>query len=231
MNPNSDWLTPSALAARIDHTLLKPEATTEAIIRLCEEAIQYQFATVCIHGCFVAKAAELLANHPVGVCTVAGFPLGCCHTRIKAIEAAQAIDDGADEIDMVINLPSALAGDMTYLARDVEAVLKVCHQGEKPTILKVILETAVLPVDTKITLCRLMSNLGVDFIKTSTGLHPAGGATLDDVKLLYQHRGTCKVKAAGGIRDFITCQSMILAGAERIGTSAGIAIVQHLKNP
>jgi len=223
-------LTAAELAARIDHTLLRTDITEAALVQLCAEAVEYGFATVCVHGCFAAQAAELLAHQAVRVCTVVGFPLGCCHSRVKLAEAAQALEDGAGELDMVINLPAARAGQRTYLAREVEAILKLCRQEPEPATLKVILETAALETHTKIALCRLMSNLGVDFIKTSTGLHPAGGATLEDVRLLYAYRGSCRVKAAGGIRNLATCRAMIDAGAARIGTSHAVAILKELQN-
>lgn len=215
----------------IDHTLLKPQAGGEELIKLCGEAIQYGFATVCVHPCHLAKVTELLAGHATRPGSVVGFPYGTNHTSVKAAEAAQAIHDGAEELDMVINLPAATENDTGYLARDIEAVLKVCHNADPPVILKVIMETAAFSCDTKIMLCRLASNLGVDFVKTSTGLHPAGGATVADVKLLSEHRGCCRVKAAGGISNLKILREMLAAGAQRIGTSSGVAILQELNRP
>lgn len=216
------------LARCIDHTLLKAEAGTAAVKKLCQEAIHYGFAAVCVHPWQVHLAAELLAGQPSKVCSVAGFPLGANHSKIKAAEAALAIADGAREIDMVINLASAMEEDAAYLRDDIAAVLQPCRAASQPIILKMIFETAALPEHTKILLCRLADELGVDFIKTSTGLHPAGGATIEDVQLLYRHRGRCKVKAAGGISDLARLQAMLDAGAERIGTSSAVAIMESL---
>ena len=230
-NHHPQTFTPASLAGCIDHTLLKPEAGGKDIDRLCEQAIQYGFATVCIHPCHIRRAAENLRSQQSRVGSVVGFPFGTNHTLIKVAEAAQAIEDGADELDMVINLPAALENDFDYLDRDIRAVLRTCRAAEKTVLLKVIFETAALnDKQTKIRLCKLASDIGVDFIKTSTGGHPAGGATIEDIKLLYAHRGFCRVKAAGGIRDLETTQAMLSAGAARIGTSAGIAIVQELSN-
>jgi len=129
---------------------------------------------------------------------------------------------------MVINVSAALAGDYEYVTNDIAGVLQVCHQGQPPVILKVILEMRVLPPETKLQLCELANDLGVDFIKTSTGLHPAGGATIDDVKYMHEHRGSCQVKASGGIRNWKTAHAMLMAGADRIGTSSGPAIIDEL---
>ena len=217
------------MAARIDHTLLKPEAGPADIKQLCGEAIECGFASVCIHPCHVSLAASLLVDASPVVGSVAGFPFGANHTDIKRAEAAQAIADGAREIDMVVNISAALADDQSYVSRDISAVLAACRSAESPVTLKLILETATLPQPTKVMLCRLASDLGVDYIKTSTGLHPAGGATLEDVRLLYENRGSCKVKAAGGIRTAPDALAMVHAGADRLGTSAGITIIRELR--
>jgi deoxyribose-phosphate aldolase len=222
-----DSMEPNQLAQYIDHTLLKSEAISADITKLCEEAIEFGFATVCIHPCHIPLAAKLLDQHPSKVCSVAGFPFGTNHTHIKELEARQAIDDGAQEIDIVANLAAALEGNTSYLQQDIKAVLRPCLRNN--VILKVILETAALPTETKIMLCKICSDLGVDFIKTSTGLHPAGGVTIEDVQLLYQYRGSCKVKAAGGIRNLNSFLAMIHAGARRIGTSSSLAILNELK--
>lgn len=215
------------IASYIEHTLLTPEAGGEAITRLCAEAIEYNFAAVCVHGCHVRRAAELLEGHVSRVCGVAGFPFGANHSRIKALEAVEAIEDGADDIDIVINLGAALEGDFDYVGRDIEAVREVCHNRDPKIDLKIILETAALPREVKISLCRLCGNLGVDYIKTSTGLHPAGGASQEDVRLMAEYGQPCKIKAAGGIRTLADAQGMIEAGAARIGTSASVAIVRE----
>lgn len=218
------------LASYIDHTLLRPEAGAEEITRMCAEAIEYGFAAVCVHGCHVPRAAELLDGHPSKVCSVAGFPFGANHTRAKVMEAARAIEDGAEEIDIVINLAAALEGNFDYVGRDIDAVREVCHDNDPHVTLKVILELAALPEDLKISLCRLCGNLNVDFIKTSTGFHPAGGAAVDDVRLMIEYGQPCLVKAAGGIRTLETAIAMIEAGASRIGASAGVAIMREI-NP
>ena len=215
----------ATIAARIDHTLLASDAGAPAIIELCSQAVKYGFATVCVHPCHVRQAADLLDGHSSKVCTVLGFPLGANHRRVKQAEADQATSDGAEELDMVINQAAVRAGDLTYLAGEIEAVLTVCRQNQPATVLKLILETPRWDTQTKITLCRLASDLRVDFIKTSTGFHRAGGATIEDVKLLHAHRGNCQVKAAGGIGTLTDLNAMLQAGADRIGTSSAIAIM------
>ena len=214
------------LAGRIDHTQLKCEAGRVAIEQLCGEAGAYGFASVCVHPCHVRYAAELLKGQASRVGSVVGFPWGVNHTQVKRAEAAQAIADGASELDMVVNLPAVFDANWAYVRRDVAEVLCECRRGEQAVTLKVILETAALDQATKVTLCELLGEVGVDYLKTSTGLHGAGGATVEDVALLDGHRGPCKVKAAGGIRDLATAQAMLQAGADRLGTSSGVAIVQ-----
>jgi len=225
---NFKEISPQELAGYIDHTLLKPEAGPEAVEQLCAEVIKYGFAMACVNPCYVRWAAELLADHLRGVCGVVGFPLGANQSRIKQAEAERNIQDGASEIDMVINIGAAAAGDFDYVRQDIEAVLRPCREA-KPTVgLKVILEMGVLGRQTKIRLCKLAGDLGVDFIKTSTGMHETGGATVEDVELMYEHRGGCKVKASGGIRDMRTALAMLAAGAERIGTSWGRMIMEEM---
>jgi len=220
------------LAAKIDHTLLKPEATLADIEHICRQAIHYGFAAVCVNPCYTKHAAQLLQNHSPKVCSVVGFPLGASHTRIKQAEAIQNIQDGAQELDMVINISAALTGNYEYVAQDIKAVLLTCRQANPPIILKIILEMRILLPETKLRICRIANDLGADFLKTSTGLHPAGGATIDDVKFLHQHRGSCKVKAAGGIRNLPATQDLLRAGTDRIGTSSGPAIINELiQNP
>ena len=226
---NSTTITTDTLAGCIDHTLLKPEADAGIVERLCAEAVEYGFASVCIHPRYAAQAAKILADQAPAVGVVVGFPLGANHTKIKQAEARQAIDDGAQELDMMINLAAALAGDQRYIVSEIASVLSLCRAHEPAIVLKVILETAALPGDTKIMLCKLLSNLGVDYLKTSTGMHKAGGATVEDVELLYSHRCCCRVKASGGIRTLQNALDMLNAGAKRIGTSAGVGIVEELK--
>jgi deoxyribose-phosphate aldolase len=209
------------LAAYIDHTLLKPEATPAAIRRLCEEARLHGFKSVCVNSGYVALAASLLAETPVLVCSVVGFPLGAMATAAKAAEARGAIVDGAGEIDMVVPVGLVKAGEWASVAADIGAVLAAC--GEVP--LKVIFETCLLDDEEKRQLCRLCRELGVAFVKTSTGFG-SGGATLADVRLMRASVGdSAGVKASGGVRDRETALAMIEAGATRLGTSSGVAIV------
>lgn len=221
-------LTRAALAATIDHTLLKAEATPAQVEQLCREAIENGFASVCLHPCYVPLAARLLDGQASVVCTVVGFPLGANQTAIKVAETRRALDDGATEVDMVIRLGAALAGDLDTVMADIEAVLAACRQGRPDALLKVIYETALLGEAVKIELARRSAAAGVDFLKTSTGLHAAGGATLADVTLLAQHGRPSRVKAAGGIRTLADARAMIAAGADRLGCSAGLAILAEL---
>ena len=214
------------LAAMIDHTLLKPETTAEQVRALCDEAIEYGFASACVSAIHVATAARCLKHSNVAVASVVGFPTGAHQSEVKKLEAHMALDDGADELDMVINLAVAQRGGIRYLLEDIGSVLDVCRGAKSRKILKVIFETAVLENDTIVSLCELCDNLGVDFIKTSTGLHASGGARVETVALMHNHRGQCRVKAAGGIRTWDDCKKMIAAGADRIGTSAGVAIMK-----
>lgn len=207
------------LASYIDHTLLKPTATKADILQLCEEAKQYHFASVCVNPCWVALCAETLKDTGVNVCTVIGFPLGANTSEIKAAEAAQAIKQGATEVDMVINI-GALRGENTeYVYQDILAVRKA-SEGK---ILKVIIETSYLTNEEKKTACELSAKAGADFVKTSTGFSNAG-ATVEDVKLMKEASGI-KVKASGGVRTKEDALKMIEAGASRLGASAGIKIV------
>ncbi len=221
-------LAPSSLAALIDHTLLKPETTAEQIDTLCREAAHYGFAAVCINPRWVGRAAEQLSSTRVQVATVCGFPLGAETTAIKAAQAREAIFAGADEIDAVVDLASIITQDEGYLVKQWGTLLKVCHLMRPAVTLKVILETAALTDEQKIWAASLAARVGVDYVKTSTGLHPAGGATIEDVRLLKEHAVGCKVKAAGGIRTAAQMRDMIEAGADRIGTSAGVGIMQEL---
>jgi deoxyribose-phosphate aldolase len=213
------------IAKMIDHTLLKPDATREQVIKLCEEAREHVFASVCINPGFVSLAAECLKGSPVKTCTVIGFPLGATTSMVKAMETRDAIAAGADEIDMVINVGALKAGDYDLVRRDIEAVVNAA-QGR---IVKVIIEAALLTDDEKVKACQLAKQAGADFVKTSTGFGP-GGATAHDVALMRQTVGKYMgVKASGGIRDFATAQEMIKAGATRIGASASVAIVKGEK--
>ena len=207
------------LASYIDHTLLKPTAVKADILRLCEEAKQYHFASVCVNPCWVALCADVLKGTGVKVCTVIGFPLGANTSEIKAQEAALAIKQGAEEVDMVINIGALKEGNTDYVYNDILAVRKA-SQGK---VLKVIIETSYLTDEEKKTVCRLAAKAGADFVKTSTGFSSAG-ATAEDVKLMKESSGI-KVKASGGVRTKEDALKMIEAGASRLGASAGIKIV------
>ena len=207
------------LASYIDHTLLKPTATKADILRLCEEAKQYHFASVCVNPCWVSLCADVLKGSGVKVCTVIGFPLGANTSEIKAQEAALAIKQGADEVDMVINIGALKEGNTDYVYQDILAVRKA-SEGK---ILKVIIETSYLTDEEKKTVCQLCAKAGADFVKTSTGFSSAG-ATAEDVKLMKEASGI-KVKASGGVRTKEDALKMIEAGASRLGASAGIKIV------
>ncbi len=210
------------LAAMIDHTLLKPQATRDEIVLLCEEAKRHSFASVCINPTYVSLSAQLLRLSNVKVCTVVGFPLGANRPDVKAFETERAIADGAQEIDMVANIGAMKSGDRELVERDIRAVVDACRNI---VVSKVIIEAALLDDDEKVTICRLVKVAGADFVKTSTGFGP-GGATPHDVALMRAAVGEeMGVKAAGGIRDVETAREMIAAGATRIGASASVKIV------
>jgi len=215
----------NAIRAAIDHTLLKPGATDEEIRKLCEEARAHAFAAVCVNPCRVALSAQLLRGSGVGVCAVVGFPLGATTPAAKAFEAREAVANGAAEIDMVLNVGALQSGDAGCVKRDIRAV----REAAPGKVLKVILETALLTRDQKIRACRAAAAAGADFVKTSTGFGP-GGATIEDVRLMRETVGPrIGVKASGGIRDARTARAMLAAGATRLGTSAGVAIVAEAK--
>ena len=213
------------VAAMIDHTLLKPEATRGDIEKLCREAAQFHFATVCVNPGWVALAANLLRGSGVGVCSVVGFPLGATTADVKHYETRRAIFDGASEIDMVINIGALRSGDLQTVERDISAVVAPCREAN--VISKVILEVALLNDDEKIAGSTLAKAAGADFVKTSTGF-ASGGATAHDVALIRRVVGAeMGVKAAGGVRDYEGLKAMVAAGATRIGASAGVKIVQE----
>lgn len=214
------------VARLIDHTLLKPAASREQIEQLCDEARQYQFASVCVNPVYVKLCADLLRDQDdVAVCTVIGFPLGANLPEVKAYEAEQAIADGATEVDVVQNVGALKSGDLDLLRRDITAVVEVAHRHD--AICKVILETALLTDEEKETACQIAKESGADFVKTSTGFGP-GGATVDDVTLMRRVVGPdMGVKASGGVRTYADVLAMTAAGATRIGASAGVQIVQE----
>ena len=211
------------LAAFIDHTLLKPDATQEQIDTLCKEAIKYRFATVCINPCWVSYAKECLADYPhIGITTVIGFPLGATTSKVKAFEAHQAVEDGATEIDMVLNIGYLKNGFYDAVRDDIAAVVK--SSGDK--IVKVILETCLLSEKEIEIACKLSVEAGAHYVKTSTGFS-TGGATKEHIQLMRQTVGpNIGVKASGGVRDQQATLELIEAGASRIGASASIAIVE-----
>lgn len=206
----------------IDHTILKANATKADVEKLCAEAREYDFASVCINTCFVPLAAELLAGSDVKVCCVVGFPLGAMSTEAKAFETKWAVEHGAQEVDMVLNVGAMIAGDEKTVLEDIGAVVDAAHPK---AIVKVILENCLLTDEQKTRACKLCVQAGAEFVKTSTGFS-TGGATVEDVALMKKAvDGKAKVKAAGGIRTKEDALAMIEAGADRIGASAGIAIV------
>ncbi|MFP3392072.1 deoxyribose-phosphate aldolase [Brevibacillus sp. SIMBA_040] len=209
----------------IDHTLLKPEATQAMIDKLCAEAKEHDFASVCVNPYWVKRSAELLAGTDVKVCTVIGFPLGASTSEVKAAETRDAIRSGATEVDMVLNVGALKSGDLETVKADVAAVKKAAGD----VLLKVILETGLLTDEEKETACKLCVEAGADYVKTSTGFGP-GGATVEDIALMRKTVGAnVGVKASGGVRDGEAALAMIEAGASRIGTSSGVSIVTGAK--
>ena len=213
-------MTNQELFSYVDHTLLKPEATPEQIAALCAEAAEHGTASVCVNGSYVALVKKLL-DGKAKVCAVIGFPLGAMSTAAKAFEAAEAIRDGADEIDMVIHIGQLKAGNTDYVLEDIKAVKAAIGDH----ILKVIIETCLLTEEEKITMCRLVTESGAEYIKTSTGFS-TGGATFDDVRLFAEHVGEgVKIKAAGGIRSREDMEEFLRLGASRLGTSSAVKIL------
>ncbi|HSK07964.1 MAG TPA: deoxyribose-phosphate aldolase [Vicinamibacterales bacterium] len=219
---------PEAVARLIDHTLLKPEATRADIDRLCDEAAAAGFCSVCVNPVHVRHAALRLGQAPVLVCSVAGFPLGAHRSETKAFEAQRAIDDGAAEVDMVIHVGALRDGDRDAVRRDIAAVVDVCRRGAARC--KVILENALLDAASIADGCLLAVEAGADFVKTSTGFGP-GGATVADVALMARvvSGSGLGVKAAGGIRTYEDLRLMVEAGATRIGSSAGVRILEEAR--
>ena len=214
-----DW------ASLIDHTLLKPEASESDIKKLCNEAVQFGFASVCVNPAWVKKAAEFLRGSTVPVCTVIGFPLGATLSDVKAYEARRSIFNGAKEVDMVINIGALKSGDDCTVEDDIRAVAEAAHENN--VLLKVIIETALLTDEEKVRACLASKNAGADFVKTSTGF-AKGGATADDVALMRRTVGrNLGVKASGGVKGIDDARKMFEAGATRIGASVGVKIAQE----
>ncbi len=215
-------MTSQELARYIDHTLLKPDAVDSQFDQLCEEAIKYDFYSVCVNSSRVSYVAKKVRGSQVKVCSVVGFPLGETDSRSKAFETRNAIDNGAHEIDMVISVSALKSGNVKYVEDDIRAVQRACRSN---TILKVILETSLLEEQEKVIACEICKKVDVDFVKTSTGFG-GGGASVEDVQLMRRVVGPdMGVKASGGIRDFKSAVELIRAGATRIGAGAGVAII------
>ncbi|MFC8040334.1 deoxyribose-phosphate aldolase [Paenarthrobacter sp. NPDC057355] len=221
---SNEAVAPANIASYIDHTLLKPEASEADILKVCAEAVEYKFKSVCVNPVWVKTVTKALRGSGVLTCSVIGFPLGATPTDVKTFEARGAVLDGANEIDMVINMASARANDKGALVDDIRAVAETVHAGE--AILKVIIETSMLNDEQKVIACEAAVEAGADFVKTSTGFN-GGGATAEDVALMRKTVGPkLGVKASGGVRSLADAQAMIAAGATRIGASSGIAIVK-----
>lgn len=221
MEQKTSWSS-AEVAAMIDHTILKADATKSEVIAICKEAREHQFATVCVNAGWVPLVAEELKGSGVGITTVVGFPLGATTTASKAFEATEAINNGATEIDMVLNIGLLKSGDYEGVKRDVEGVVAAC-KGK--AALKVILETGLLTDEEKVKACELCAEAGADFVKTSTGFGK-GGATAEDIALMRRTVGpNIGVKASGGVRDLETALQMLNSGATRIGASSSVAIV------
>lgn len=209
----------------IDHTILKPEATKSEIEQLCKEAMEYKFVAVCVNPYYVSYCKEVLKGSDVKVATVIGFPLGANTKELKAFEALDAVNNGADEIDMVINIGALKDKDYEVVKNDIKLVVDI---AKDKAIVKVIIETSLLTDEEKVKACEISMEAGADFVKTSTGFS-TGGATVEDVKLMKSVVGNnLEVKASGGIREFDTANMMIKAGATRLGTSSGIKIVKEI---
>ena len=214
------------IASLIDHTLLKPEATSAQIRQLCEQALHFRFASACVNPYYVPLVAEILRGSSVKVGTVAGFPLGATTAAAKAFEAQEGIRQGAQEIDMVMNVGALKPGDDAAVEEDIRRIVDVCHRGG--AICKVILENVLLTDEEKVRGCQIAKRAGADYVKTSTGFN-AGGATVEDVALMRATVGpNMGVKASGGIRTLEDVKKMIAAGANRIGTSSGVKIMEEM---
>ncbi len=217
-------MTKQEILSKVDHTLLKADARKEDILKICNEALENNTASVCINPCFIEYAVSILGDK-IPVCTVIGFPLGAMTTASKIFEAKDAIEKGAKEVDMVINIGKAKEGDFTYIEDEIRQI----KQAVGDNILKVIIETCLLTDEEKIALCHAVVNAGADYIKTSTGFSNSG-ATFSDIELFAKHtNGSCKIKAAGGIRTKADMEKFIELGADRLGTSSAIKILNSEK--
>jgi deoxyribose-phosphate aldolase len=228
-------MTSTELARRIDHTILKPEATQAEVDRVVDEALEHRFASVCISPIWVKHVAGRLRGSDVLTCTVSSFPHGTCKSTIKAIESSSAIKDGADEVDVVAHLPYLMRQDLDAARGELLEVARAVRAAKKDAVIKVIVESAFLiqhageRAEAVIEVaCRAVRESGCDFIKTSTGFHPAGGASVQAVAWMKKHGHGLLIKAAGGIRDLDAARAMLQAGADRLGMSASVAVVQSI---
>jgi deoxyribose-phosphate aldolase len=229
-------MTPTELARRIDHTILKPEASAPEVHKVVTEAMRYQFASVCVAPAWVAKVAAMLKGSGVPCCTVIGFPHGTAKPTVKAIESTSAIKEGAQEIDVVAFLPFLLNLDVDSAKAELMDIVRAARATRPDTVVKVIVESAVLmklgPQKGERAIevaCRAVRESGCDFIKTSTGFHPAGGASVEAVRLMKKYADGIQVKASGGIRDLASARAMLEAGADRLGLSASVGVVEELR--
>jgi len=221
-SPQKLWMSPEELAKYIDHTLLKPEAVQHQFEQLCNEALKYRFKSVCVNSGWVSFVAKKLRGSGILICSVIGFPLGEMDSRSKAFEARSAIDNGANELDMVINVGALKSRNLKLVEEDIRAIRRACRGN---TILKVIIETVLLTEEEKILACEISKKAEADFVKTSTGFS-GGGATVNDIVLMRRTVGqNMGVKASGLIRDYDTAIALIQAGANRIGCGASVAII------
>jgi len=228
-------MTQSQLAAKIDHTILKPEATGEEVDKVVAEAIQYRFASVCVAPIWVSRVARQLSGTGVLTCTVTSFPHGTAKPTLKAIEASSSVKDGAQEIDVVAHLPHLARHDFEAVKAELTEVVRACRSVRSDVVVKVIVESAyLLSLGSEVgekaiaTACRAVRESGCDFIKTSTGFHPAGGANVSAVALMKKYGDGISIKASGGIRDLPTAMSMLSAGADRLGLSASVTILKAM---
>jgi deoxyribose-phosphate aldolase len=230
-------LTASDLAGRIDHTVLKPEALPSDVHRCATEAMHHGFAAVCVAPAFVSRVVTMLSGSGVRVCTVVGFPHGTSKATVKAIEATSSVKDGADEIDVVCHFPHHLRGDVDAAKAELMEIVRAARAVRRQTVIKAIVESALLlsaggdghGEALIATACRAVRESGCDFIKTSTGFHPAGGASVRAVQLMKQHGQGLQIKAAGGLRTLADARAMLDAGADRLGMSASVAVIQELR--
>jgi deoxyribose-phosphate aldolase len=219
----------SEFAGKFDHTNLQPEATVADIELLCTEAKDHNFFAVCVNPCYVRLARDVLAATPVRVCTVIGFPLGANCRSTKLFETEVALGDGADEIDMVMNIGFFKSGRLAEVTQEIGEVVRKVKSGDPEKIAKVIIESALLTPREVELACKIVGDNGADFIKTSTGFSRAGGTTLEALQIINLHRGKLKVKAAGGIKDLKTALLMLDAGADRLGASSSVSILRALR--